>query len=117
MSQPLKPLTSLLERPAVPTLLEALARFLEEELRPQVAADRGLAYRCLVAASLCRSLGAEAAPAASEQADVLAWEAGQLAAGELDGRPGGPAWRATRERLAARLRLINPRFDLREDLP
>lgn len=113
-----EPLRSLLERPDPAALLGAVARFLEEDLRPLAAEERGLAYRCLVAASLCRSLAAEAAAGQGEpQGDVLAWEAGQLAAGELDGRPGGAAWSTTRARLRARLALINPRFDLREDLP
>lgn len=99
---------SLIDRPEPPALLLGLARFLEEEVKPAIP-ERGLSYRCLVAASLCKSLAAELSgrAATAEPGD----------AGPLDPTPGSPDWERVKARLAARLRAINPRFDLSEELP
>lgn len=92
---------SLLERPEPAALLEGVASFLEEEVRPALAGDRGLAYRCLVAASLCRSLAAEH----------------RAPSGPAPEPAGQETWAGVEARLAARLRAINPRFDLSRELP
>jgi len=48
----------MIDRPDPPALLDAVARFLLEDLQPQVA-DRRLAFRLLIAANLATTLAAE----------------------------------------------------------
>ncbi|MGE0709920.1 MAG: phosphotransferase [Planctomycetota bacterium] len=120
-------------------LLAGLLRFLEQDLGPALARERGLAFRARIAGSLLQSLALferGAGQLAREQAARLAPLVGQPGSQpddppealerELCRRlredPPDPAeearWRAAvREGLAARVALKNPRFDLRGELP
>ena len=44
------------DRPDLPALLAAVARFLQKDVQPQIA-DKGLGFRVLIAAHLCGVIG------------------------------------------------------------
>lgn len=107
---------------AVDPTLAAVARFLDEQLRPAVP-DKGLAFRARVAAALLEGLAAEAAAGAALEAGARArltplvaeGTEAALAAAIRAGRVDQvAARRAVREGLAARLRVTTPDFDLGE---
>jgi hypothetical protein len=111
-------------------LLQAIARFLDQELRP-VVTDPGLAFRTRVAASLLRSLALEA-PAAqrldaearaglgallgsdASRAELEADLVERLRAGRLDAKAQAAARTAVRTALRARLKVTSPELDLEE---
>jgi hypothetical protein len=127
------------ERPEPRAVLEALARFLLEELQPTVT-DRRLAFRVLIAAHLAATLAAElgARPRhAAEELSRLRALLPEVAVPESDARGAlrvlnaallerlargdGPADDAAlrahlRTTLADALGVLSPRFDLSPDI-
>src|SRR5262249_28683582 len=85
-------------------LLSALARFLVEEIRPQIA-DPRLNFRCLIAAHLAMVVGAECAT----EEDTDARELERLIALYPDAAPPDKAPSSRAERLAL-LRALNARL-------
>lgn len=114
----------------VEQLLQAVAKFLDQELRP-VVTDPGLAFRARVAASLLRSLALEQ-PAAerldaeartglaallgrdASRAELEADLVERLRAGRLDAKAQAAARVAVQTALRARLRVTSPDLDLDE---
>jgi len=111
-------------------LLQAVAKFLDAELRP-VVTDPGLAFRARVAASLLKSLALEGpaeprldAEARAGLASVLGGDGtraeleadlvARLRAGALDARTQAAARAAVRTALRARLKVTSPELDLDE---
>ncbi len=114
----------------VEQLLQAVAKFLDQELRP-VVADPGLAFRARVAASLLKSLALERPAEATLDAEARAGLATllggegsraeleatlveRLRAGALDAETQAAARGAVRAALRARLRVTSPELDLDE---
>jgi hypothetical protein len=137
----------MLSRPDKEALLEAIARFLEKDVKPGLEKEPALAYRTLVASGLARSLAAETrteearetrelaglrailgGPASQGMATTAAERKAALAAANrtlcerirartLD----GPALARVRSHLLAtltdELAVTNPRFDARAVIP
>lgn len=133
------------DRPDLETMLGAVARFLDQEAVPATT-DSGVAFRLRIAAHLCAMaareihregeddaadldalealLGQEASLAGAERRDRIARRQAlrmlerqlgdQIAAGDDDPDASHEVLRAM---LARRLRVANPRFDLRDELP
>jgi hypothetical protein len=94
------------DRPDTPTLLEAVARFLEQQVRPEIK-DPALSFRLLIAANLCR-IGAEERRQheAFESAELERLSAVLGAAPEGDGPR--EQIRSGNRALAARIRTMSP---------
>ncbi len=87
--------------PSTPELIRGVARFLAEDLQPTID-DRGLAFRNRIAANILRMVAAELQrPPTPVAADAF---------GDADEEA---LLAALRERLA----IVNPRFELRDDIP
>lgn len=110
-------------------LLQAVAKFLDGELRP-VVTDPGLAFRTRIAASLLKSLALERPAEARLDADARAGLAAllgdgarpelearlieRLRAGALDAEVQAAARAAVRAALRARLKVTSPELDVDE---
>ncbi len=134
------------ERPDKPALLEAIAAFLEKEVRPAVP-DAALGFRVLVAANLAavaaRELQGEDEPLEAELARLRALLPDAAAAktvapfakdhrsaiaalrrelarrireGEIPSARGSAVWDHVRRTVRDELRLTSPRFDVDADL-
>ncbi len=114
--------------PTAAELLEAVSTFLgSKELRQGLPPD--LAFRALVASSLCAQVRGELEHGAALEAAQVA-RLGRLLGpgtpGDLEARlcasagdrgPGTPVWNHAMESLREIIRVANPRFDLRREVP
>lgn len=133
------------DRPDLPALLTAVARFLQKDVQPQIG-DKGLGFRVLIAAHLCGVAAAEAAGAEAEDGAQLArlvallpeahegpLPAGEsarralilrlqgelarrLRAGALDDATQTAARAHVLATLREKLRVVSPRFDLSAEI-
>lgn len=122
-------------RPDHPTLLDAITRFLLEELTPTLAQDKAMQFRVLIAANLTSIVGNEmrsrherfssegtrlaklltaAAPTSDAELEVLnARLSDKLRSGEIDE---GAALVHLLQTAKETLATTNPRFDLSDEI-
>jgi hypothetical protein len=103
-------------RPDQATILEGVARFLEQDLRGAIK-DPGLAFRVLVAANLCRVAAAERRTVPDRGAELAAMNAAiaeRVRSGACSAFEIAAITAEVKRGLAATLKVTNPRFDLGE---
>lgn len=131
------------DSPSKTELLQAVAKFLSEDLRGAVK-DQALAFRVLIAANLVqivateieaeekhdaaelsrlftllRASGEPATTASDRRGQIRGLNeqlAAKIRAGSLDATPGGGAWQHVQETLREKLQVDNPRFDLKKEI-
>ncbi len=134
------------DRPDKATLMDAVAEFLTEEVRPQIA-DKALSFRCLITANLAsivareirtehnhnaaqmRRLSAllpEVDLSATQEAETTDRHAAiralnhalvaKIKAGDFDERQQAAVWSHVNETLREKLSVINPRFVTTPDI-
>jgi len=96
------------------TLLDAVAHFLETDLKNAVGKDPALAFRTLIAAHLCRTAALESRNPVSASITSDAALAARLQSGEEAPEKVLDAMLAA---LGEELAVVSPRFDRTLDLP